>query len=268
MASLEGKRIAVFGCATGFGKSVSLDLAKAGASLCLFDKTAAGTEVAELIRKRGQQARFFEMDVCRTESVEEVFNQAFSPKGMNGMVYLPRAREERDFIKTQVENWENDINVALRGAFFVAKGILPFIKKESSADRFILFVSSVLSQVVGVESVGYHVAKAGLDQLTRYLAVRLGPDGIRVNAIQIGIAIKDESQAHFYSEANRFQREIFIKSHPLRRLGTATDVSNAALFLISESSRFVTGQVLCVDGGLTLQEPVHLLNSIRSEMKL
>jgi 3-oxoacyl-[acyl-carrier protein] reductase len=258
----ERKKIALFGSAAGFGKSLALAFAQPGNELFLFDREPSGIQVVEEIHAQGAAAKFQALDVSDVSALEKVVPAVLANHAVDGLVYLPRAREERDFRRTDVGSWDRDLNIGVRGAFFAVKSALPYFKESPEAKPFILFVSSILSEVIGLESVGYHVAKAGLDQLTRYLAVQLGPKNIRVNCVQIGIAVKDQTQ--FRSNTNP-NRDLFLRSHPLRRVGTTQDISNAALFLASEAAQFITGQVLCVDGGLTLQEPVHFVSRLRTE---
>lgn len=257
---LRGKRIALIGCAVGFGRSIALEFGRAGAHMLLFDKNDAARETALAIQSNGGTASFHTMDALKPHEFSTIFAEALGTEALGGVIYMPRAREERDFKKTKPENWDNDIDISLRGAFFTVQALLPYLERSTDADRFVLFMSSTLSSVIGIESVGYHVSKAGIEQLTRYLAVNVGPSAIRVNAIQIGMAVKDEVMHHFHSDANTWSRDMFIDCHPIKRTGTATDIVNAAFFLASPYASFITGQSLCVDGGITRQDISHVLS--------
>lgn len=261
--NLNGKKIAIVGCATGFGRTLAHAFGAFGARLFLFDHSANGQQTADKVVESGGTATYYPLNVLQTETFADVFARAFEGQQIDGLIYMPRAREERDFRKLTPTGWDNELEVALKGAFFTVQSMLPYLEKNMGSDRFVIFMSSVLSSIVGIESVAYHSAKAGLDQLTRYLAVNLGPSGIRVNSIQIGIAIKDEGLTHFNGEANRALKETFVSAHPLQRTGTALDVVNSAKFLASSASSFITGHSLCLDGGLTLQEPTSLLNKLK-----
>jgi 3-oxoacyl-[acyl-carrier protein] reductase len=116
----------------------------------------------------------------------------------------------------------------------------------------------VLSQLVGPESVGYHVAKAGLEQLTRFLAVKLGSENIRVNAVRLGVAAKEPLFGEPESTALREFKLRHAIYHPLKSLVTPADLAAAILFLVSSGSARITGQILSLDGGLTIQEPMEL----------
>ena len=148
------------------------------------------------------------------------------------------------------------MDAALSGAFFCMQSVFPYLGR-STRSPFVITISSVLAAFAGSESPGYHAAKAGIESLTRYLALELGPKGIRVNSVQMGWIIKDDQLARFNSEDNAEYRQSAVATHPLRRVGYATDLINTLLFLGSDRSSFITGQILCLDGGLTLQEHTH-----------
>lgn len=118
--------------------------------------------------------------------------------------------------------------------------------------RSVVIVGSVAGLWIASEQqAGYHVAKAGLETLIRYYAVKLGPDGLRVNGVAPSAFIKDESKAHHQAHPEVVER--MARLTPLRRMGTAADAAGAVMFLAGDHARFITGQNLIVDGGLTLQ---------------
>lgn len=129
----------------------------------------------------------------------------------------------------------------------------------------IINISTVLSYAVGGEAPSYHVAKAAVDQLTRYLAVQCGSKQVRVNAIAPGFIVKEPHLKRFHSKASDDYRAIACYAHPSGAIGLESDVANAAAFLASDAAQFVTGQVLVVDGGLTIQEPFMLLHGLGSK---
>lgn len=123
----------------------------------------------------------------------------------------------------------------------------------------IVNIGSIAAFMACHESPIYHVAKGGLLQMTRYLAVEAGPYGVRVNAVLPGFIVQDEHLTRYASANNERYREIAEFSHPLRRVGSAEDVSNAVLFLCSSGAHFISGQTVVVDGGLSIQEQSGLL---------
>lgn len=114
----------------------------------------------------------------------------------------------------------------------------------------IVVIGSALASVVGVEQpASYHVAKAGLLQLVRYFAVKLGPRGVRVNAVSPGATVKPESEA-FYAEHSEIT-DRYRELCPLGRMATADDVADAVLFLASPQAKFISGHNLVLDGGIS-----------------
>ena len=111
------------------------------------------------------------------------------------------------------------------------------------------------------------MSKSALESMCRYLAAEMGPDQIRVNTIQLGHIVKDNHKEMFYSRPNREYRSWAQRVHPLRRVGHNTDVTGPIKFFLSRESAFITGQVLCVDGGLTIQEPAQMILSFLQSQK-
>jgi NAD(P)-dependent dehydrogenase (short-subunit alcohol dehydrogenase family) len=113
-------------------------------------------------------------------------------------------------------------------------------------------MSSVVARSIASEPAGYHIAKAGVEQLTRYLAYALGPQKIRVNAVAPGLV--DREQGPKLSD-NPLNQAVIDVAVPLGRAASAIDIANVVAFLCGEQSAYVTGQVITVDGGLSIREP-------------
>lgn len=123
---------------------------------------------------------------------------------------------------------------------------------RSQALSSVVFVSSVAGRLVAEEQpLAYHVAKAGAEQMVRFLAVTLGSRGVRVNAVAPGSVLKEETRA--FLEADPERMDMHRRAIPLGRMGTAEEVAGVIAFLLGDQSSFVTGQVLRVDGGSTLR---------------
>jgi len=164
---------------------------------------------------------------------------------LSHLVCLQRFRGEGDA-------WAGEIDVTLRATRDLV---------EHLAGRFggpggnaIVLVGSVIGhEVIDSQALGYHVAKAGLEHMVRYYAVKLGPRGIRVNGLSPCTVVKDESR-EFYARNEPLQA-MYRSLIPLGRMGEARDVARAIAFLCAESSSFITGQNIVVDGGLSLVWP-------------
>src|ERR1035437_2240479 len=106
MLHMKDKRVAIFGSAVGFGRTVALEFAEAGAHVFLFDHDSRAAQVANAIKGNGGYAQFHEFDACDVESFPKIFEAVFQNHGLDGLIYLPRAREERDFRKTTLASWD------------------------------------------------------------------------------------------------------------------------------------------------------------------
>ncbi len=152
---------------------------------------------------------------------------------------------DKDLLDLDDEQWESDVSVALKGSFLCARAVLPDMTARGSG--VIINVSSVNALgYFGNEA--YSAAKAGVLSLTRSLAVRYGPSGVRANAVVPGTL-----RTPAWEERRRSDPEIFERVaawYPLGRVGEPEDVANAALFLASDEASWITGVALPVDGGL------------------
>jgi NAD(P)-dependent dehydrogenase (short-subunit alcohol dehydrogenase family) len=148
-------------------------------------------------------------------------------------------------------DWSAHGQVVLSATVHIVDAAQWYLAKSENAS--VVNISSVVGTAIGIDhcSWPYHVSKAGLDHLTRWLAVRFGPMGIRVNAIAPGL-IDRNSLAN--SKPDPMRSMVADNIIPLRRAGTADDIGNTALFLCSNYASYITGQVLVVDGGLNLSE--------------
>lgn len=264
--SLVGKRIVIVGCSQGHGSSIAVGCANLGAEVLLVDRNNAVNDICNRIRDDGGKAESYLADVLDAETIKNALSVLSGKTGIDGILYFPRARVRKDMLDISQDDWDLDLNIALRGAFFTVQAAVEHFKK-APCKPFIITFSSILAEFVGNESAGYHSAKGGLESLTRYLAVNLGPKAIRVNAIQMGWIIKDADLEKFNSTTNHHYRTSAEQAHPLKKVGTAQDLLNAVEFLATEKSAFITGQILRIDGGLTIQEQTHLFSKMQMALE-
>lgn len=192
-------------------------------------------------------------DVTDLSALRAVLDAAVQAGGgLDGIVFMQRHRAAE-------EDFEADLQVALtatRSAIdhLVASGSLG----RNGAKCSIVMVSSIAGHYVAPEQdLGYHVSKAGLEQLARYYALRLGPQGVRVNIVSPCVVIK-EAARQFYSE-NSWITDRFEHFIPLQRAGSSQDIVDAIMFFLGGQSAYITGQNLVVDGGLTLRSHESIL---------
>jgi meso-butanediol dehydrogenase/(S,S)-butanediol dehydrogenase/diacetyl reductase len=174
----------------------------------------------------------------------EAAHEAFGP--VDVLINNAAKATDADFLSLGAETWDEDVTVTLKGPFLCSQAVLPdMVKNESGV---ILNISSVNALgYYGNEA--YSAAKAGILSLTRSLAVRYGPSGIRVNAIAPGTLRTPAWEARREKNPEVFER--LTRWYPLGRVGEPEDVVGAALFLASDEAAWITGTVLPVDGGLT-----------------
>ena len=161
----------------------------------------------------------------------------------------------------QDDDWAGEIQVSLTATRQLIERLVP--KFVTRGDRGIVLVSSVYGDRVGDgQPLSYHLCKAGMNHMTRFYAVRLGPAGIRVNAITPFTFLKEESESFYLG--NDELRDLYADIVPLGRMGTTRDSAHAIAFLCSPAAAFITGQNLYVDGGMSLVWPETLARRLRS----
>lgn len=249
MAGVQGRVALVTGAgsATGIGFACARALAAAGARVAISSTTARIFErqgelggghaaVADLTRP-DQVAELVEGVVAALGPVEILVNNA-------GMVQAGHDVPSREIAGQSDAAWAHGLAINLTSAFLLTRAVLPGMR--AGRHGRIVMMSSVTGPVVGIPGSGtYGAAKAGLLGLTRALALEEGPHGITANAIGPGwIATGSSSEAEL--TAGRFT--------PVGRPGTPEEVAHAALFLAADEASYVTGQLIVVDGGNTVQE--------------
>ncbi len=253
----KDKVVIITGGARGIGKNIAHAFGLLGAIVVICDISVDSGElaVAEL-QGFGIKAHYLQVDLRKTDASSSLIQKIMAQHGrLDVVVNNAKAGQRLDFYDETEDNWQVAIDVILKAAFFVSQAAIPAIEK--SGGGCIVNISSVLGSLCGhggCESPGYHVAKAGLMQLTRYLAINAGRHKVRINCVAPGFIVQDEHKARYQRADNALYREVAEFCHPLEHVGCSDDVAKAVLYLCSPDSAFVTGQCLTVDGGLTLQE--------------
>ena len=173
------------------------------------------------------------------------------------LVNNARAKDNALPLHETLENFTANVDIGLLAPLLASQSFVNHIKSTSSRHRqgsVIINISSIAASSVSKESASYHIIKAGLESLTRYLAVYAGDSGVRVNAIAPGFIVQDEHEKRFMSASNRDYKEMAESAHPLKTVGNSQDVANVSIFLASNASRFITGETISVSGGLNLRD--------------
>lgn len=247
-SEFKNKKIVIVGCAKGLGRSIAERLLMDGAELFLFD-------IAPNVYETQSEGSYklFTVDVSKMDQFRDLLKKVLNDVGsIDGLVYVVRGRIKKDMFNVTPCDFESMIALTLKGLYFAILDCVPYLK--GSKNPFVIAFSSVSAEFVGDESGPYHIAKAGVEQLVRYFAVKLGKYGIRVNAVRPGMIVQGEHDERFYSEENFLYRRMAESAQPIERVGNNKDVIESVLFLASERARFITGQILTLDGGLTIQD--------------
>lgn len=196
--------------------------------------------------------RYFAADLTDGAALERVLGEILAAGPLRSLVLSQRWRGSGDA-------WAGELQTSLTATRNLVERLAGAF--EPAGDRSIVLVSSVVGRLVASEQeASYHVAKAGLCQLARFYAVRLGPAGIRVNSVSPSVFVKEESRDYYRQEQQL--AGLLARITPLRRMGTAAEIAAAIHFLCSPAASFVTGQELVVDGGISLQAQPSLARSL------
>ena len=255
-----GRTVLVTGAARGIGRCIAYSFAEAGARVGIIDcNESSAIEVVLELQSRGFDARPFIADLALPGEARRVVDQAASHFGrLDVLVNNARAGLRLKVHEECESNWDITIDVGFRAAHFASLAAVPIM--HASGGGSIVNISSTASQYVSAESAGYHAAKAGLTQLTRYLAAHCGAMKVRVNAVLPGFIVQEEHRERFNSSDNFVYRSKAAQCHPVGRVGSSGDVANCVLFLSSVAAGFITGQAVVVDGGLNLRDAWSVLN--------
>jgi len=247
MLEFQGKVALVTGSSRGIGKAVALDLARKGARVALNYATndeAARDTLTEL-RRQSPGSGLFKADVSSLEQVQEMIRQVTEQMGrIDIMVNNAAITRDKLLAMMPEKDWDAVVNVNLKGVYNCAKVVLrPMIQQRWG--RIVNMTS--LSAILGLGGqANYAASKGGIIGFTKSLCKEVARFNITVNAVCPGIIDTDMTR-----RMPKAKLENFLKFIPMEKFGQPEDVAEAVSFLTSERARYITGQVLCVDGGLT-----------------
>ncbi|WP_342046459.1 SDR family oxidoreductase [Bacillus sp. OTU530] len=255
MGKFQGKVVLITGASRGIGAAIARAFAKEKAFVIvnyLQNKEAAEQVVSSCI-ELGGDAWAFQTDVTSEQAVQGMIEQVLLEMGRIDVVvnnafkpYIFNPDDRKMFWELKWEDYQSQLDGALRSTHYMCQAVLPAMKKQSQGS-----IINIISNLVERPIVPYHeynTAKTALMGYSRNLATELGPFGIRVNCVAPGLV--------YPTDASRFtkedMKEMIIAQTPLRRIALPEDIAGPVLFLASDWSQFVTGQTLIVDGGFVM----------------
>ncbi|MFV0388084.1 MAG: SDR family NAD(P)-dependent oxidoreductase [Pyrinomonadaceae bacterium] len=250
----EGKTIVVTGGALGIGKATAELISERGGTVAILDwNEEAGLEVCEEINAREKRASFTKVDVSNYNEVEEAIQLANEEFGsINALVVSAGIQRYGTAISTSEEQWNEVLDINLKGAWNVARAVIPLLKNSGGGS--IVNVSSVQALASQQNVLAYTISKHGLLGLSKSIAMDFAKDNIRANAVCPGTV--DTPMLKWAASLDADPQSVYDacnKMHPLGRIAQPREIAEVVAFLAHESSSFVTGAVWTVDGGLLTQ---------------
>ena len=249
--SLTGKTAIVTGAGRGgrgIGAAIALALAAAGADVVITARThiADAEAVADAVNALGPQGYAVTCDVANAESVEEMVRKSHELLGRVDIL-VNNAGITKDGLLLRMDEaaWDAVLDTNLKGTFLCTRAVAKIMLKQKSGR--VINITSVMGQIGNPGQANYSASKAGIIGFTRTVARELGSRGITVNAVAPGFI-----ETQMTDDLPEASRADILKKVPLNRLGTPEDVGAAVTFLASDMAAYITGQVLTVDGGMTV----------------
>lgn len=246
---LAGRRILITGGASGIGLATARRFISEGARIALLDRDSAALNKAR--DQLGEGAHIFDVDLSDAPAVEPAVRKAVDAlQGLDGVVNAAGISLRKHFDATSFEEWRQVISINLDAVFLVSQAALPWLRKSGSGT--IVNVASGAAMRPSPDFSAYCASKGGVAMLSKAMAMDLADDHIRVNSLCPGIIYSPMVER---SLARAPDREAAIEAYTgkrvMKRFGSVDEVADAALFLTSDESSFMTGASLVIDGGST-----------------
>ncbi len=247
MGQLTGQVAIVTGGARGIGREIALLLARDGADVALFDINAQALEqTAGELRALGRRAEGLVVDVTSAAVVDEAVAKVLDKLGrIDILINNAGITQDGLIVRMDEAQWDRVLDINLKGTYLCTRAVAKVMLKARRGR--IVSIASIIGLIGNAGQANYAASKAGIIGLTKSVAKELGSRGITCNAIAPGF-IKTEMTERLPEAV----KQKLLEQIPLGNLGEPADVAQAALFLVSDAARYITGHVLVVDGGLAM----------------
>ncbi|MCC0648040.1 elongation factor P 5-aminopentanone reductase [Clostridioides sp. ZZV15-6598] len=244
----NNKTVLVTGGSRGIGKAISKTFAKDGYNVLInFNKSEnEAKELYTVLNEKGFSVKLFKANISNREEVENMIDYCIKEfGGLDVLINNAGISQDKLFTDITDEDWDNMMNINLKGSFYCSQTALKYMISEKKGN--IINISSIWGISGASCEVHYSISKAGIIGMTKALAKEVAPSNIRVNSIAPGVIDTD-----MLAEYNEDEIDVLVEETPLMRLGTPEDIANCAIFLASDKSSFITGQVISPNGGFVI----------------
>lgn len=245
--ALRERTVLITGAAQSLGRAIALAFFKEDYNVILADIDYAKVgEVGNEINGLGGESLTVKCDVTKKEEIEDLILKSLARyKRIDVLVNNAEIRNLKPFADITITDWENMLNVNLRGTLIMSQAT----SKEMNEGSKIIHISSIASMVAFNGTAHYAASKGGLESMMRVMAFELAEKKITVNAVVSGIL----DTAEFDNTLKMEAQNNMVNTSPESRMGTPEDIAGAVIFLASNKANYITGQTLVVDGGYTLR---------------
>ena len=244
----ENRVALITGAARGIGATIALALAAEGTDIAVVDygEKSAAEETLAKIAERGVRVAYYRCDVSDFAAAKATADAVVKDFGkIDILVNNAGVTADKLLVRMEEEDWDRVININLKGCFNMIKHVTPYMMRKRYGR--IVSISSVVGLMGNAGQANYSASKAGIIGLTKTVAKEFAPRGVTANAVAPGF-IKTAMTDALSEE----QKQAMYKLIPLGKLGETEDIADAVLFLVSDRARYITGEVLRVDGGMCM----------------